>query len=184
MDDLNEYLMKNRIAYQPKSLCSFEQIGSKYRCIINLPDGLSSMSEMCSSKKEANHQAAKKLLDKLKVSTTSTPIVNWRGKLQEYCQKMGWPIPAYDTVLIPDRPPHLPLFQSTVTVNNKGYKLDENTTTKKEAERLVSCIAYKALTGENVDQEVSPPTLLVKKEESPESDESDSDSTGPFDDSE
>jgi len=177
--------MTNRIAYQPNSLFTFEQSGLRYRCVINLPDGTSAVSDLCNSKRDAKQQAAKKLTTQLKVDLPTT-IVNWRGKLQEYSQKMGWPIPAYDTVVIPDRPPHLPLFRSTVTVNNKEYKLDETSSTKKEAERLVSCVAYKALTGQesNVDQEVSPPTVLIKKEELPESDESDTDSTGPFDDSE
>ena len=68
---------------------------------------------------------------------------NYKGKVNEFCQRMAWRFPDYETVRIAG-PDHRPNFTSAVTVNGQTYE-GEPRSTKKDAEQSAALAALRVV---------------------------------------
>ena len=79
--------------------------------------------------------------------------MNYKGLLQEYCQKKGLPLPKYNTTPLTNGK-----FASSVVVNNHFYDMDEKMDTydtKKEAEQVVAEYALSQIEKKNESEKHS-----------------------------
>ncbi|KAG0480523.1 hypothetical protein HPP92_011118 [Vanilla planifolia] len=68
----------------------------------------------------------------------------FKSRLQEYAQKVGIPTPVYDTLM--EGPSHVPVFRSTVIVNNVKYNSLPGFFNRKAAEQSAAEVALLELT--------------------------------------
>jgi len=149
---LPEYRLvsKGGVDHQPLFVCS---------CSLIDEDKLVYMSDPLPTKQKAENQAAMKAyedIQKKDLKTTvqiakSVPISNFKGSLQEYCQKNALPIPSYSNFSSP--PSIRNHYGSSVVAGNKTFRTTEYYTTQKAAQQAVAEKAYMCLVHNVVDGE-------------------------------
>eukprot|EP01132_Coremiostelium_polycephalum_P000397 gene397-501_t len=74
-------------------------------------------------------------------------LENYRGLLQEFCQKRQQPVPSYNTILIDNSNQHSPTYRTEVSVNFKNRLIIEVGTgkSKKESEKSAAYNAFKQI---------------------------------------
>jgi hypothetical protein len=80
---------------------------------------------------------------------------NYKNLIQEYSQKYKYSLPEYTTNVVGGSS-HLPLWVSSVLINNKLFKTDTTYSSKKTAQQQVAYLAYDSLVLHNDDHSLSP----------------------------
>ena len=81
---------------------------------------------------------------------------NTRGELQNYCQRVGLPLPEYTTYKV-DGPDHQPVFETRVDINDINDRMSYvgyQQSTKKEAEKSAALVTLTKL--KSTRQPISP----------------------------
>ncbi|XP_047939121.1 uncharacterized protein LOC125186728 isoform X2 [Salvia hispanica] len=97
--------------------------------------------------------------EKDKPPTPSVSSCNvFKSQLQEYCQKIRLTMPVYES--IKEGPSHVPVFKSTVVVNNARYVSLPGCYNRKAAEQSAAEVAILALAkSNNSSSEISQPVM-------------------------
>lgn len=125
--------------------CSYSQLTSEGSPHVSQ---LTRSSETKLSSGSNGHNTIENGINYTDLSPTPSGVVAncyvFKSRLQEYAQKVGIPTPVYDTVM--EGPSHVPVFRSSVIVNNVKYDSLPGFFNRKAAEQSAAEVALVELT--------------------------------------